>query len=337
MGKPNDFIVKYDPVNEPPELLTERIIYSLFVRPLKKNKPRIIFMGGDTGEGKTFSVNTFMKIILKTQGIIKDEKEFREYINVINIFQPLEYGIKTKTILFDKKYKKINTIALQEAREIVKAKRWQEFSSQAVADINAQARQIKRMCIFVVSQFIRDITTDVRYSLNYYLTVYRAMGGNGRAMVRIQRIWKDDRDLEKPKIRKRGIAGYVIYPNGRRRYIKPKYLELKNLEKQTAKILDELDTKAKKPIIEKKLEELMRRLQDEFGLKDDKIGAMVEFYTNNQESLKLIGKRTNAGKFKLNNNFKIMHDITPTEAKDFNDKLNQSLEKKQKDIFNEVQ
>lgn len=326
-----DFVVKYDPKTMSHLDIAERILYSLFIRRLKFKKPTITFVSGDSGEGKSYSVLYIVMILCRILKI-----NLADYMDVMNICTPLEYTEKLQKILFDKKYKKMSFICLHEAREVVKAKLWYNFLNQAVSDINAMSRRVKRICIFIVSQFIRDISMDIRYTLNYYIKCYRPLRESGKARITIYRVWKDDYDLEKPKLRKRLIKGYLVYPNGKRREYKPKYLELNKPPKEITEKFDEMDYESKVKIIKTKLNRLLKELKNDIGFEQKKVDTMVEWYLKNDEQIKLIGKKYR-GKWKLKHEFLEMHELTKEEADEFEIKLNQKIKESKPQMLEVVQ
>jgi hypothetical protein len=266
-------------------------------------------------------------ILFKIQGL----GDIKDYFNDINIYTPLEYPRKIDNLLFDKRLKKINVVAIHEAREVVKAKLWQSFLSQSVADINAMSRSIKRLVVFITSQFIRDITTDVRYTLNYYIIVRRPKRQRARLYINV--MWKDDRDLEKPKLRKSKLSGYLVYPNGvYKRYV-PQYLELKKPPKELVDIFEKQDFDAKAGIIRGKINRLMRDMEAEIGTESKKVDNMVLWYTSHPENLNLIGKRY-TNKWKMKSEVMTMHDLTKQEAIRFEKLINEKL--KEHKIIEEV-
>jgi predicted RNA-binding protein Jag len=320
MGKYFDFCVRYDPTTDSPQDLTNRILYSLIIKRLKAKKPVVIFMSGDSGEGKSYSALRFMQLILELQGL-----NIRDFMDDINVFTPLEYSQKLDRLLFDDKLKKVNVICMHEAREIVKAKQWHTFLNQAVADVNAMSRTIKRICFIIVSQFIRDISNDMRYTLNFYVNVYRPIGQ--KAQLSINVMWKDDRDLEKPKLRKRKIRGYIVDNKGRYRIFQPQYLEMTKPTKDIRELFDKKDFDAKTSIIRRKMEKLINEMKVEMEFENRKVEAMVNWYIDHQEDLNVIGKRIR-GKWKVNPQVKVMHNLTDQETKDFEAKLTDKMKER---------
>lgn len=314
-----DFVVKYDPLTDTSEELTKRILYAVIIKRLKYNKPAVMFIGGESGEGKSFTALRLQQLLLEIQGLSLDQ-----YIHNINVYQPIEYPQKLDKLLYDKDLKKVNIICMHEAREVVKAKNWQSFLTQAVSDVNAMSRSIKRLCVMIISQFIRDITNDIRYTLNFYCVVRRPKGKHARLYINV--LWKDDKDLEKPKLRKRKLQGYLLMPNGSRRRFMPEYLELKQPKKEIVEAFETADREAKTLIIRSKLNKLVSEMKQELGEESTKINSMVEFYTTHQESLQLIGKQYKKG-WRLRPEVRSMHDLDPNEVKVFESKLNDKLEK----------
>lgn len=322
----SDFIVKFDPTTENDADILRKVFKSLFVNRLKIRKPVIVFIGGDSGEAKSSTAVKLMQILCELQNI-----NIRDYMkkddDVMNCYIPIQYPQKLHKILYEKEYKKVNCIAIHESRDVIKAKMWHSFVATAIADVNAQVRQVKPLAIFIISQFIRDITTDIRYTLTYYITCYRHMSG-GHAAIRIYRMWKDDRDLENPKLRKRLVRGIVKYPNGTKRVYVPKMIYFKKPDRDLQEILDHNDLEAKKKIIQGRLERLMKEMQLELDIGNPKLDAMVKYYSDNPESLRLIGKK-HYNKWKLLPEVVQMHDLTKEEFKEFQKMLDVELQRKQ--------
>lgn len=312
-----DFAVRYDESVDTNEDIVRRILYNVFVKRIKSNKPCVMFIGGESGEGKSTTALRFEQLLLEIQGL-----DVKDYIDEINVYTPLQYPQKIDKLLYDKALKKVNIIAVHEARNVVKAKTWQSFLPQAIADVNAMSRSMKPMFFFIISQFIRDITTDIRYTLNFYMTVSRPVGHKARLY--IYKMWKDDRDLEKPKLRRSKLRGYLILPNGKRKRYSPEYLEVNMPPRELVKRFEELDMQAKSSIIRHKLDKLMKEMQLEVGMEERKVDTMVKWYTENLDNLKLIGKQVRK-KWKLKDEFKDMHDLTRTEVSIFEKKLTEKL------------
>lgn len=313
-----DFLVKFDPAVDSSEDLTKRILYSLFVMPIKQKKPRVIFVSGDSGEGKSYAAIRLQEILCEIQGVDPIAN-----FEAMNVFTPLEYARKLDALLHDKKLKKVNILTVHEARELIRAKNWHSFLSQAIADVNAMSRSIKRLCFIIISQFIRDIAPDIRYTLHYYVAMKR--NGSDTRMY-LSRVWKDDRDLEKPRLRKRKIFGYVVYPNGKRRKIRPNYLIIRKPNPILTDMMDKLDTEAKASIIRRKLNRLVADLEMDLQGENKKIVDMVAFYIAKPDKMLGIGKVV-GDQFKLDKKFKEMHDLNKVETGEFVKMLEQEMRK----------
>jgi len=324
-----DFVVKYDPKIDTNETIRDKILYNLIVRRLKYKKPAVIFISADSGEGKSYSALTLQELIASLSGW-----DIYKCINDINVYTPLQYPEKLNRLLFpkenetDKEYikelKKANVITVHEARTLIKSKKWQNFVNQAVSDVNAMSRSIKRMCFIIISQFIRDISVDIRYTLNYYCKIYRPLGQ--RANMKMHKMWKDDRDLEKPKLRKAKVKGVLLYPNGRRKDYIPSHFEMPMPDKKLIKIFEDQDYESKSVILHKIMEKMVLEMKTEITEESDKVNAMVDWYSKDTRRLDQIGRATRSGNWKIEKEVKQLHDLTATEFKEFKQKVSRRLQ-----------
>lgn len=326
-----DFQIKYDPWKDTKEDITKRIIYYLILRRINGRKPVVMFISGDSGEGKSWGVLRLQEILLECLGL-----DPIEMLNAVNVYTPIEYPKKLRALLFPKeatkdndmrkKLKAANILAVHEARTLIKSKKWQAFTNQAVSDVNAMSRSIKRICFMIVSQFIRDITTDVRYTLTYYCRMNRPI--NRAARMYWEVMWKDDRDLEKPKLRKRKLVGVLVSPGGNYKKFYPKYIEMNKPSKEMRDMFEANEFESKGKIIHSIMEKMVKEIELEHGLGEQKIEAMVDWYTKDLDNLYLIGKTNTKGNWKIKKEVANMHDLTPSELREFESKLNTKLIKK---------
>lgn len=315
----HDFAIRYDPATDDGNTIFRKILYAVVVKPIKHKKPQVLFISGDSGSGKSLTAISLMDEILDMQGI-----DLKGFFEDVNIYTPLQYPHKIDNLLFEKRLKRVNTITMHEAREVVKAKNWASFLSTSVADVNAMSRSIKRLCTIIVSQFIRDITTDMRYTLNHYLKVKRYIG-ESFARVEWEVMYKDDYDLERPKIMKRKLNGYLIYPDGSYRLFRPSFIKIKLPRKELIDLFEKQDRDSKANIIRSKLTRLINEMRDEAGLENTKIISMLQYYTEDLTRLGAIGKRSRGGKWKLKKEVQAMHDISGDEFRQFERLLNDKL------------
>lgn len=315
-----NFRIVYNPDVDTSYEISRRIAYSLTVKRLKSNKPCVMFICGASGEGKSLAAITWEELILTMQGV-----DIREVFDDINIYTPLEYPTKIRAILNEPRLKDVNVVCIHEAREVIRAKNWQSFLTQAIADINALSRSIKPLCIIIVSQSIRDITSDVRYTINYYMPVKRHGGNPSR--LSLYSMWTDDRNMDKIQLRKKRVWGYLKYPDGRQRPFYPLYFELNMPPRDLVQRFNKSDTDAKTHIINKKMNKLLSQLKAEFGEGSLKVDEMVKYYSENMERMLIVGKMFR-GTFRLKDNIRKMHELTELEEKEFGSKLENAAKEK---------
>lgn len=323
-----DFVVKYDRWKDTSEDLVDKILYFLYVRQIKGKFPVVTFISGESGHGKSWGALTLMYKLLKLQGI-----DMRKVNSIVNVHTPMQYPQKLQRLLSPKKFyedqeeikliKATNVFCVHEARNLIKSKKWQDFVSQAVSDVNAMSRAIKRIAFFIVSQFIRDITTDVRYTLNYYGKCRRTVGESTKLYLSV--MWKDDRDLEKPKLRKRKIWGRLISPSGKYKNYEPDYFILSKPPKEIRDQFDEEDYEAKGKIIHALMEKMIAKINTEFNMGEKKLEAMVKWYSQDIETLRKIGHMTKRGNWKFKPQVADAHDLTPSEFKEFSIMMNHKM------------
>jgi len=188
------------------------------------------------------------------------------------------------------------------------------------------SRAIKRICFIIISQFIRDISADIRYTLTYYIKAYRPLGEMTR--LEIFTMWKDDSDLEKPKLKKRKVKGYLQYPDGKRRLFEPSYFELPRVKLEIRKAFEKRDFDAKAMIIRGKLEKMLEEMKTEVDIENKKVNAMVEWYIKNPDSINMIGHKVR-GKWKLKPEAKLMHGLTDIEMVNFQKILDEKMKDKE--------
>jgi len=327
----NDFIVRYDPKKESINDLSKKILINAFVtRRLKENKPVKIGIFGKSGEGKSISTLKLEQILLP-EGV-----SLIDVMDTINVYVPIEYPQKIDKILGLNKggfketnLKNINIIAVHEARELVKSKDWQSFISTTISDVNELSRQIKPLVFLIVSQNIKDITLDVRSTLDFYIKTYRPFKKKARLYVNV--MWSDDRDMEKVKLRKRRMTGCIIYPNGMHRRYSPKYIEVSKPSKDVISKFDSQDFEAKSRILKNKLNKLLSEMKESMNIESDKVINIANFYLEKTEVLNTVGKIKNK-KWKLNKEIQKIHELSDKEYKELEYKIQSSLAEKANEI-----
>ncbi len=311
-----DFIVDYDP---DPGVLGRRILNNMFLNRLKHKKPTVVMVAGDSGEAKSYNTLKMLEDFCKTWGI-----SLSFFVKHAVIYTPHQYITKMDKILYDKKLKKVKAVMIDEAREVVDGKTWYEFTTRAIADINAMSRRIKPLVIFIVTQYIGDVAPAVRRTLTFYCKCIRPLGQKPRMFV--YRIWKDESDIEHPRLKKRRVYGYVR-KDGRRIRFKPSF-RFNKPNKEAIELYEQLNFDNKTMIIKSKLAKVLKRLELDRG-NFAKIDEMVKFYSENAELRALILAPARKGrKPKLKKDFYKMHDLSKVELDEFEKKFYEKLAEK---------
>lgn len=316
-----DFIIKIDkPINEfsleEQRALSENILQRILLNRIKKNKPTVVLLVADSGEGKSYTALKICDIILKAQGI-----DFAKHLNDVVVYTPLEYARKIDNLLNNKELKKVNVIMIDEARELVKASTWYSFVNRAIADVNAMSRGIKPMVFIVVTQFIKDIDPATRRTLTFYGKCARP---HRRVKLWLYKLWKDDRDIERPELRKRRIYG-VIKRGNRKAVIKPTF-NFSMPRKELVEPYEIMQRQQKGRLIRRKLELLIKNLEKEFKGIYNKVDAIVKWYSERPGQVKFIIERKGK-KIKLTKDVQAMHDLTSDECNELEKRLMEKYEK----------
>ncbi|WP_456477594.1 hypothetical protein [Geoglobus ahangari] len=316
MGQFIDFVVEY---TEDPEELGRRILRNITVNRIKAKKPTIIGITGASSEGKSWTALKIADIVNEEFGV-----DTAEVLDETVVYTPLEYTKKLDRLLFDKELKKVHTLMIDEGRELIKSKLWYDFVRQAIADVNAMHRQIKPLVVLVVSQDIADILRDVRRTLTFYGQCMRPLSGG--VHFKLYRLWKDERDLENVKLRKRKLRGHIV-KDGRKVVFTVNKFKVKAPRKEIVEKYEKLSFERKSKIIRGKLETLLKQIEKEIGHQFDKVDQLVTYYTEHPELLNIILERKR-NKIRVKKEFKNMHDLTATEVKEFEKRLFEKLAEK---------
>lgn len=275
-------------------------------------------MTGDSGEGKSYTTAEVVDGLYKDMGL-----DFAEKLDALTCFTPLEYSKKFKAFLHDKELKPYPIFWVDEGREVVKAKMWSSFINQTISDVNAMARGVKNFIIFWVTQDIGDITKDVRKTIQFYGECSRPKDQKTRLF--LYRVWKDTRDIENVKLRKRMLRG-IMRDGGTSRKFIPKF-RIFYPRKEIINPYEKIQKERKARITLRKLEKLQQRLEKEtFGQLDEKIDSMLKHYSENPDALNLILYKKK-GKIYVKSDAKKMHELTDEEYKEFGKRIKQELKK----------
>jgi len=314
-----DFIVQYD---QDAKKMGEEVIRHLTVNRLQYHKPVIILLTGDSGEGKSFTALKIMKIINDHYGV-----DTLENLDNQIVYTPLEYTRKMDAILHDTDKKKLKCLIIDEAREIVSSKLWYSFVNRAIADVNALHRTIKPMVLIVVVQFIKDIDVSTRRTVNYYFKCARPLNMNVNLYP--FKLWKDDRNLEAPRIRKRSIRGYYRKDHKQIPFRLKKFT-ITMPPKDIADAYEKINKERKSSIIRRKLDSLVEQMEKELGMDTDRVGNLITFYMGDERKRKGIIEYT-YHKVRLAKDFKELHGLTRNDIADFKRRIKPLLEEEWQD------
>jgi len=291
------------------------ICQQLFVKRILAKKPTVILITGDSGEGKSYTALKILEIVNNYFGV-NTLDSMEDQI----VYTPLEYSKKIKAILHDKNKKKLRCMILDEARELVSSHLWYSFVNKAIADVNALHRTVKPLVFIVVVQFIRDIDPATRRTIQFYCNCARPLNQK-YVRVNINRLWKDERDIDSPKIRKRRLRGYLFYGDRQQKGNKwirflPTYLQVSLPEKAVYKRYEKINYERKSQILNRKLDDLLHLIEKESGVTSTKVNDLVTYFVDHPELMDMIERRV-GGKCVMKTEFKTMFSLTPTEVQDF--------------------
>lgn len=310
-----DFVV---PHSENPQEIGVKICEQLFVKRIEKHKPTVILCTGDSGEGKSYTALKILEIVNNYFGV-KTEEHMEDQI----VYTPLEYSKKMNAILHDSDKRKLKCLILDEARELVSSHLWYTFVNQAIADVNALHRTVKPLVFVVVVQFIKDIDPSTRRTIQYYMNCHRPINEK-HVSVRIHRLWKDERDIDNPRIRKRKIRGYLYKGPLQQKGVKyirfiPTIMKITLPEKSVYKQYEKINYERKSEILTRKLDRLLHEIEKESGVKSTRVTDVVNWFMEHPESADMIQRRVGGkqGKCKMKPEFKRMFNLNNTEAADF--------------------
>lgn len=323
MSRRKDFVVFFDSKKDSKEELTRRILYSVFVRRIKANKPLVAAVIAKSGEGKSWGINRLFEVLMEVQGVSKDS--VLDFFKVATISNPLQYSEKMDILFNDKNYKKLNVAIVHEAKMLINSANWQSFSNMAIADVNSMSRSLKPIMFFYLSQFIKDIDPKVRPTITHYITFERPL--RGKSKMKIEIVWNDERDIEKPKLRKRQLSGYIVDEKGNYTRFSPSYFEMNKPSDDITDLFEKIDFEGKSMIIKKRLSKIIDSIKAELGDTSDRVETLVEYYSTNIELIHTIAKRFR-GNWRIKKETRDLHDLNREESRIFERRMNEVLKEK---------
>ena len=203
-----DFVV--DERVEPDGIsLSEAILKHLIINKLKNGKPVMIFIGGGSSEGKSWSILRLNELL----GLIPDHKEF---INKQVAYVPDQFIEKARDIFFNPE-NKAKSFCLMEGGETQSKYLWFSAVNQAIVKIERMSRTLKPIVFFMASPDISDVDINARKLLIYYGWCFRP--GHDKVHLRLYKVYKT-RTLYNPKVLQLSLRGKVITADGEEHLIK---------------------------------------------------------------------------------------------------------------------
>ena len=324
-----DFWVKKE-VDE--QNLSIKILDYTFLERIRCNKPTILVITGDSGEAKSSISQALSEKLLNYHGI-----DYKPFVNDVTVYTPFEFPEKEQALLEQKRLKKIPLMIIDEARLVVKAKNWHNFINQAIADVLALQRRVKRIFLIVVTQDLDDIDKDIRRQITFWGEAYRPL--HGQAELRISKFYKDTRKPSKIELKKRKLRGIIQDYKGRTKLDFPKKFVFKMPSREIWEIYDKQNYLSKGAVIKRKLEEMIANMKKEQGIKEKTRGeTLLGYYMKPEKYQELMFhfRTTRRGKYRLKKGAEEVLGLHKTEIKDFEELVHKGMKKLQGEIKNGV-
>lgn len=274
VGKKNDFFLTFPEVGsykDEERALTWAMFDYAFLEPIRCGKNCFILLTGGSREGKSATAGTLIEELLRRKGI-----EFKDYVNDIFIYTPMEYPRKMQALLHDERLKDIPFAVIDDARFTVSAKSWYSIINRSIAEISSISGRQKTIVLIICTQFLSDLDKDMRRFLNYWGACYRPL--HEPTEVRFYNFWHDERDPESVKLKKRPFKGVVVRGKKYVTHIPTKFI-FHMPSKEAWHLYDDASFKAKSKLLKSRFDKLMRGIEKEAGL-TERVDKMVEFYSD---------------------------------------------------------
>lgn len=294
--------------------ITQSILRSVTLNRINADKPSVILITGDSGEGKSATALRIATDILAMQGI-----DIKEYLEDIIVYNPFEFAEKIDAILTSDRLKKINVFLLDEARGIVKANSWNSFVNQAIADINAVSRGVKPLVIIIVSQDAGDIDRATRKTIKYEFVCSRPLHEKVRIHPVVYYKHRPRGSAEKSELRYRSLKVQVRGPFDNYE-ISPPVLVVDKVPKEIWDLYKSQEKERKTKLIRNRTNKMTEMLKKEWNAEDNKIDLVYDKLladTNKLNQLTIVKR----GKRCLNENDITFSGWTKSEMNELNKRL----------------
>jgi len=321
MHKQNDFTVKWQGNIQD---TTTEIFDHLFYRRIKAHKPCVICITGASGEGKS---NTGLHIVDKL--FQKNGIDFKDYVKQAVVGGIEDFGPKAKAIIHDKELKPCFAIIIDEAAATVNSKDWASLTNRAVNFINNMSRAIKPLLIVIIAQSLKQIDSQTRHTINFYMPVKRSYNNPARA--KIYKFYIDEHDLDKPRLKKKLVRGYIDY-NDKKEYIELKDIEFPKVRQEIWDIYktDMIDSKSR--LLEAEFDKLAKHLiESNQDKQKERVTELAKFLWSNKYILSNFAKFTRK-KWMLKPEFVSNFGITDSEKKDLESLLRTKVVEEKKEL-----
>lgn len=291
---------------------------------IDNNKNCIIMVTGKSGEGKSRFVLSSLSILAKKRGI-----DLHKFLDTIIMFTPPDYVKSMPKIIYSPEFKDVCFVWMDEGRVLIEKQKWQSFVNITIAHINAMVRGIKRIVFFIVTQSPKDIDSNVRRTIDFWVLCKRP--GHHSTEVKFYVIYEDTRDIEKIKLRYRRLKGAIKMPNGKRKFIVPKFV-FRMPETELDNLYQKIHDERKGRILAQKIQELAKSFEKQEGATFTKVDKLVDWILEKPERQQELVKLSR-GKLRLLPHAREMYDLTDAERDYFDEKMKVKLSEQSKKLI----
>lgn len=298
------------------KFISNSILKSLTIRRLKADKPSVILVTGDSGEGKSATA-----LRVATDVLAMQEINIRDYLNDVIVYNPFEFAEKVDAILTSERLKKVNVIILDEARGIVKASNWNSFINQAISDINAVSRGVKPLVIIIVSQDVGDIDRSTRKTIKYEFICSRPLESKVRIHPVVYYKYRPRGSVEKIELRYRSLK-IQVRGEIENYEINPPILVVNKVDSDIWNLYKSEEAIRKTKLIRNRTSKLINKLKKERSGEESRVDNVYNILVEDSEKL---GELTvfKRGKTRINEDALEFNDWSKSEMRELEKRLNQ--------------
>jgi ABC-type dipeptide/oligopeptide/nickel transport system ATPase component len=277
------------------EELIKHIIESRF----RQKKNTFIAICGGAGEGKSYTA-------LRIAELLEPNFNVSEQI----VYYPQQF----LNVIENAKAKNYRVVLLDEAHTTIPSRLWYSFMNLAIAQVAATFRQLKSLCVIVISPSINWIEKQIREMVNYYGVVFRKEGSP--AYLKLYEVCFNYFDLteQSPYLKK------ITFSYNGRPY-KLNVIEVSMPSEKLVQEYEQVSTEFKRKLIEKQLAEVSRKIEKATEISLKNVDDIVKVLVENKELLfSLMKKRKEGMKLKTQETKKLFK-LTDAEISELEQKL----------------